>query len=60
MTIVEAEMTSLEIANRLSDMLSALPGDAPPVARQALNEARDALRKAADALADAAEGQHRG
>ena len=57
MTNVEAEMTSLELMNRVSDMLTALPVDAPPAARQTLNEARDALQKAADAFADAAEAR---
>ena len=57
MTIVEAEMTSLEIASRVEDMLTALPVDAPHIARQALSDARDALRKAADAFADKAEAK---
>ena len=57
MTNVEAEMASLELMNRVSDMLTALPVDAPSIARQSLNDARDALRKAADAFADAAEAR---
>ncbi len=55
MTIVEAEATALEIANRLADLLAALPGDAPFAARQGLAEASYAVRKAANALADAVE-----
>ncbi len=60
MTMVEAEATALEIANRVEDALNGLPTGAPPPARLALIEARAALLRAADALADAAENPRRG
>ena len=48
------------MANRLTDLLAMLPGDAPLAAREAIDSAREGLQKAADALADAAESPHRG
>lgn len=60
MTLVEAEAASLEIVNWLSNLIAALPVDAPFAARQALAEAGYSVRKAADALASAAENGAQG
>ncbi|UJW75931.1 hypothetical protein [Rhizobium sp. SL42] len=53
--MIDAEAAALEMVNRLSDLLTGLPVDAPSAGRQALTDARDALQKAADAFADASE-----
>lgn len=57
MTLIEAEAASLEMVNRLADMLAALPVNAPPAAREAIESARDAMNRAADAFADAGEAR---
>jgi hypothetical protein len=57
MTMVEAEATALEIANKVEDAITGLPIGAPPTARIALIEARAALLRAADALADGTEAR---
>lgn len=57
MTNVGAEMASLEIANRVEDLLAALPVGTSSDTRQAITETLDAMMRAADLFADAAEAK---